>query len=919
MKIKNLTLLLVVMLSAISPLLAQPVNDDCENAITLDDVSNFCSDVGAYNLTGATASPQDLPSCWPLMSQANDIWFQFTAEATDLNVVMIGDNSGAIGPGGTLESPQFAIFEGDCNGVFTEVQCSSDNSNTNITETFAGPLTIGQTYYIRVGARNGNVGSFQLCVDNFNGVPEPSGDCDDGVVLCDKSPFTVESVTGTGNNGNEVAGSSCLQGEHATTWYKWTCDIAGTLTFTLTPNNPSDDLDFAVFELPGGLDDCNNKQELRCMASGENVSQPFSNWEPCTGATGLATGETDANEQPGCAAGDNNFAAPISMEAGRTYALIIDNFSNTGNGFSIEFGGTGTFLGPTADFEVDADIVCFGNAVTFTDVSTSVSGISNWEWNFGIGAVPATATGEGPHEVTYNSIGTKSIVLQITSEAGCVITHIENITVEPTPDADIFAGADYCDPTIATGTIILTPNGGTPPYLYDFQNTGTFGSDSAFVDLEIGNYVVIISDANGCTREINIDIPEGLSLDPTVNPAVPVTCNGDSDGEISVTVAIGNDPITYDFGNGPVTNNTLTGLPAGNYTVTVSDGIGCTGEFVIEVPEFPPLELDIDGMDISCFGETDGSAMVTATGGSSEYSYLWNNNETQDSIINLTAGTYSVTVTDSNSCTEIINTPINEPPQLFLNLLSVEDVICFGDTTGVVTVEGTGGTPTYMYSTDGVNFQADSILQNLGADTYDVVIQDASGCTETVEATVSSPPPLLVDAGPDQTIELGEMANIQAFHTPPFRPVSYNWTPAETLDCFDCDDPTAFPFGTTTYVVSIVDSTMCQAEDSLTINVILNYPVFAPNVFSPNGDGINDGFTLFGGPAARQIQDLKVFSRWGSLVFETSNIPLNDPDLGWNGIFKGKKMNPDVFAYVAEVEFIDGNVFVFKGDVLILR
>ncbi|MFT5746309.1 MAG: gliding motility-associated-like protein [Saprospiraceae bacterium] len=921
MKIKNLTNLLVLTLFSISPLLAQPVNDDCENAINLDDVSNFCSGVGAFNLTGATASQPTNPGCWPQFSEENDIWFQFTAEATDLNVVMLGNTSGAIGPGGTLESPQFAIYEGDCNGVLTLVECSSDGTNTNITETFAGPLTIGQTYYIRVAARDGNVGTFQLCVDNFNGVPEPSGDCDDAVVLCDKSPFTVESVTGTGSDPNEVnnGNTGCLGGENATTWYKWTCDVSGTLEFTLTPNNPSDDLDFAVFELPGGLDDCDNKDVLRCMASGEQVGGAFNTWEPCTGATGLAAGETDANEGPGCSPGDNNFAAAISMVAGETYALIIDNFSNTGNGFSIEFGGTGTFLGPTADFEVDAEIVCFGNEVTFMDVSTSVSGISNWEWNFGVGGVPTTAIGEGPHQVTYISIGTKSIVLQIMSEAGCVITHIENITVEPTPDADVFAGADYCDPMVATGTIILTPNGGTPPYLYDFQNTGTFGADSAFVDLEIGDYVVVIQDANGCTREIDVEIPEGLSLDPTVNPAVPVTCNGDSDGGISVTVAIGNDPITYDFGNGPVTSNTLTGLIAGNYTVTVSDGIGCTGEFIIEVPEFPPLELEIDAMDISCFGETDGSAMVIATGGSSEYSYLWNNNETQDSIINLVAGNYSVTVTDSNGCTEVTDTPINEPAQLFLNLLSVEDVICFGDTTGIITVEAFGGTPTYMYSTDGVNFQADSILQNLAAETYTVIIQDASGCTETVEVTVASPPPLIVDAGPDQTIELGEMVDIQAFHTPPFRPVAYNWTPAETLNCADCDDPTAFPFGTTAYVVSVVDSTMCRSEDSMTINVILNYPVFAPNVFSPNGDGINDGFTLFGGPAARQIQDLKVFSRWGSLVFETTNIPLNDAALGWDGIFNGKAMNPDVFAYVAEVEFIDGEVFIFKGDVLILR
>ena len=488
-----------------------------------------------------------------------------------------------------------------------------------------------------------------------------------------------------------------------------------------------------------------------------------------------------------------------------------------------------------------------------------------------------------------------------------------------TPSAQLIPGADYCSPDVTSGTISIVPSGGIPPYLYDIDGSGDFRTDSVYTDLPFGQYTITIIDSVGCSEDFDVVITEGLALLSSADPVVPPTCSGDSDGQISVSVAIATDPITYDFGSGPQSSNTLTGLSAGNYTVTVSDGIGCTGEFSFEVPDFPPLDLQIDPLNISCFGENDGSILVVASGGAEGYTYQWSNNATKDEITGLSAGNYIVTVTDAAGCTEVIDADIIEPPELFLDLLDIQNVLCFGDSTGIITVEASGGTPDYEYSTDGVNFQSSSMLQNLGTGTYTVIVQDSRGCTEMLEAPISAPPPLIVDAGPDQTIELGQTAEINAQHTPPFRPVTYAWTPSTTLDCDDCNDPTAFPFETTTYIVSIVDSTMCRSEDSLTIRVIKNYPVHAPNVFSPNGDGINDGFTLFGNAAALRIRSLKVFSRWGSLVFDATNIPLNDPSVGWNGIFNGKIMNPSVFAYYAEVEFIDGEVFGFEGDVLLMR
>ena len=101
--------------------------------------------------------------------------------------------------------------------------------------------------------------------------------------------------------------------------------------------------------------------------------------------------------------------------------------------------------------------------------------------------------------------------------------------------------------------------------------------------------------------------------------------------------------------------------------------------------------------------------------------------------------------------------------------------------------------------------------------------------------------------------------------------------------------------------------------------MIKNRPIYIPNAFSPNFDGQNDGFTIYSGPAAANIQILRIYNRWGALVFEAKDIPLNDPNLGWNGIFKGKEMDSGVFAFYALVEFVDAEVVLYEGDLTLVK
>jgi outer membrane protein OmpA-like peptidoglycan-associated protein len=408
-------------------LTGQPANDHCSRAFRLSDVSDWCSSPRQFTTFAATPSGIPNPACFPSyhIEQDNDVWFRFNAIATTVNISVIGDIRG--NPKGTLQFPQVAVYRGSCSGG-KEIACISDSRGYHIVETFVNSLAVGETYYIRVDARNNKVGTFQLCINNYNPVPSPSSDCSSAVVLCDKSSFTVPSVQGGGRNTNELGGI-CLQDESSSAWYKWTCEVGGSLTFTLTPVNPADDLDFALYLLPNGVEDCSLKIPLRCMASGENVNEPYVQWAPCTGPTGLSASSYDMVEEQGCNDGDDNFLAPLTMEPGASYALLVNNYHNTGNGFSIQFEGTGTFVGPKAHFTVSKLKIETGEVLYVKNASTFAGGIKKWDWNFGVGAMPQTASGRGPHKVEYSSTGNKSISLSVETNNGCQVTKVRNLKV----------------------------------------------------------------------------------------------------------------------------------------------------------------------------------------------------------------------------------------------------------------------------------------------------------------------------------------------------------------------------------------------------------------------------------------------------------------------------------------------------------
>lgn len=585
---------LVFLLLLFPILLSAQRNDECISAINIPDISDYCSGNGAFSNVGSTPSNTPIPRCWSSQSKNNDVWFTFTPKETAVFINVSGNTRTGTG---TLENPSIALYEGGCNGL-AEVNnsaCNSDRFNKNVVELTVANIVVGRTYYLRVSARNSNTGTFKLCLRGFNPPKSPEQDCDKATLLCDKSSFYVESLVGFGNK--EDLSKTCMREEYASVWYKWICEKPGTLTFDLTPNNDGDDLDFVVYKLPGGIDDCSNKEVVRCMASGETEGQPPSQNAPCFGPTGLSSNSRDVEELPGCSSGDDNFVAALDMKAGEAYTLVVNNYSQSGSGFEIEFGGTGTFRGPKADFEiktVDAGEFACDKEIKFTDKSTSdTDPIVSYTWNFGEGAVPFKSNVQNPPNTIYQSFGNKIAGLTVETKRGCQVTAIKEFFIEPCCD-DLSDVLTTANPTNVScfgykdGQVILGASGGSPGYIFsvsdknDNSDYSKFTSNPSFYDLGPGQYYGLTYDTKGCPSQTRFEITQPKEI----------------------VVNLGDD-IVANLGDEIVIEASYTPVNAGDvYTWTPDEFFSCKDCLTQTIPARDNAEIKLRVTDSKdCFGE----------------------------------------------------------------------------------------------------------------------------------------------------------------------------------------------------------------------------------------------------------------------------------------------------------------------------
>jgi len=317
---------------------------------------------------------------------------------------------------------------------------------------------------------------------------------------------------------------------------------------------------------------------------------------------------------------------------------------------------------------------------------------------------------------------------------------------------------------------------------------------------------------------------------------------------------------------------------------------------------------------VQCNNDCNASLTALPSNGVTPFTFLWSNSQTTAAISGLCAGIYTVTITDSLNCSATQTFTIPNPPPLTISASATDDY-CGRLCIGSAFVSAGGGVGPFTYQWNDPQNQSTAFIQSLCEGNYSVTVTDANGCTITANAFVGYTdyfPPFNA-VPPEATIYQGQSINITSTIYPGG---VYQWSPPDGLNNVNISNPVATPVQTIVYVVQFADSNGCPNADTVKIFIkettCVEPEIFIPNAFSPNDDGSND-ILYVRGNTIRELM-LRVYNRWGEKVFET-----NSPSSGWNGTYKGARVQPGVYDYYLEATCVNNEKFFKKGNITVLR
>ena len=438
-----------------------------------------------------------------------------------------------------------------------------------------------------------------------------------------------------------------------------------------------------------------------------------------------------------------------------------------------------------------------GNGTASASISGG-TGSPSYLWSPG-GQTTATATGlsTGTYTVTVTSSGCSSNT---------------SVTISPTANPAVTASTTNTGCTVANGTATANPSGGTGAHTYLWSPTGQ--TTAIATGLFAGVYTIKITDANGCTASNTATVVAagGPTASTTVNSNV--SCYAGNDGSATVNPAGGTPNYTYSWDNG-ATTQTITGLPAGTYVATVTDANGCVYSAAAVIVTQPTQSLTTTTAQqtaVSCFGGNDGIATANPSGGTPNYTYVWNNGQSTQTVTGLSAGTYTVNITDALGCITSNSVTITQPSNALSNSISAQtNVSCFGGNDGTATASPSGGTPSYTYLWS--NGQSTQTATGLNVGTYTLTVTDAKGCVTTSLVPITQPVAALTSSIFSQTNVFcfgGNNGNATINASGGTANYSYLWENGQTT-------ATVTGLSAGTYTVDITDALGCTASNSVTI------------------------------------------------------------------------------------------------------
>jgi len=513
-------------------------------------------------------------------------------------------------------------------------------------------------------------------------------------------------------------------------------------------------------------------------------------------------------------------------------------------------------------------------------------------------ATPASSALKDPPDITYNVPGRYTINLLMDASLPTQGAYCKEIVVINPPVVNIGADRGICP----GGTLTLDAGPGFSRYSWSTGETTRTITISA-----PGTYSVTVGKGScTATDDVIVSLNPALVMTPTVTD---VTCVIPL-GQIAVAVTGGTAPYTYYIGgtnNG--TDNVFENLRPGLYTITVTDALGCGTAQIIEVKNNVAKQLDANGVTTppTCFGNTNGIIDIQVTVGTPPFEYSINGSTYQSaaSFTGLAAGNYVVNVRNAYCNTDVPIT-LTEPTALRLNI-SKSDEYC-GKSNGAADALVRGGVPPYTYYWN--NNPGTGNLSDLSAGVYELRVVDKNSCEVQQSITVDNIflPPLDI-TNSDTTIHFGQSVELHAVNA-----VDYLWSPADGLSCTTCPDPIATPRQTTTYTVTTPNGKNCVNIDQVTVNLIFTNGLYVPNAFSPNGDGINDLFTVKS--IGIKKYNIRIYNRWGQEIFASEDISRR-----WDGKYNGEPQPMGAFVYFITYSFYgtDDKEMIQKGTITLIR
>ena len=515
----------------------------------------------------------------------------------------------------------------------------------------------------------------------------------------------------------------------------------------------------------------------QATASGGNTPYTFS-WSPLGGANQNAT----------------------NLAAGNYIVTVSDNSGCTSTASALVTNSGG----PTVTLNALSDVQCNGGSNG--SASINVAG--------GAGPYTYTWSPYGGNSASANNLSAGNFTVNASDANGCISAF--NITIA---EPSAISAVTTSTPSVcgnANGSATIHGSGGTGSYQYNWTNP--VSSDSILNTLSSGNYNVVVTDFSGCTYSTIVNVIATGGANAILQSTNNVACSGGNDGSATISVSGGTAPYAYSWS--PSGGNAATGinLIAGNYIVTVSDANNCSTTVNVLINDGATISLTMGSTPAACNGGLDGSANVSASGGTSPYTYHWTGSTSTSNVAtNLGIGNYTVLVTDANGCLESDVATVNSATAINLSPVT-SDVNCYGNHNGTASLSPVGGTPPYSYVWTG-NVSNGSTANNLNGGSYTVIVTDANGCASIANITIQEPPQILLTVTPSTTICIGQNTTISATVSGGNGPFIYSWSNAITDS-----SQIVSPATSSNYTVSVTDANGCTTGVQ-TIAVNLNPPL----------------------------------------------------------------------------------------------